>query len=193
MVKKVGRNLSQLTTDANQGGPVGALPMQAADPTTGGSVIGGLSVNMVSKQYNFTAPVMGLAGRAGMNLSVGLSYSSRVWTDVAGVRAFNVERGFPAPGWRLGFGSLLFTNPPTSWGYASSITGGFTLLYLAPSGSRHELKYNSATDRYESYDATYLSYNNNTATLTTTDGTQLYFGAVSTSAVSRDFRRMLPK
>jgi hypothetical protein len=184
---------SALTWDNNQGGPVGALPFQPADPTTGNSVIGGLSINMQHKQYNFSAPVLSLPGRAGLNLSLGLSYSSRVWVDAAGVRAFNTERGFPAPGWRLGFGSLLFINPPTAWGYTSQVTGGFTLLYLAPSGARHELKYNATNGWYESYDGTYLSYDNATGILRTTDGTQLYFGAGSTSATARDFQAYVTK
>ena len=188
-----GTYLSHLVFPQNQGGLVGALPMQAADPTTGGAVIGGLSLNMATKQYNFMAPVMGLAGRAGMNLALGLSYSSRVWIEPPGVRAFNAERGFPAVGWRLGFGSLLFTHPPTGWGYTSATTGGFTLLYLAPSGARHELKYNPASGLYESYDGTYLSYNNSNGILRTTDGAQLYFGAAGTSPLARDFQAYVTK
>ena len=118
-----------------------------------------------------------------------LSYSSNVWVN----NAFNTDRGFPGPGWRLGFGSLLFTNPPSSWGYNNATTGTFSLLYLAPDGTRHALKYNSANGLYESYDSTYLSYNNSTSILTTASGTQLYFGALSTSAVSRDFQAYVTK
>ena len=38
--------------------------MQAADPTAGSAVVGGWSYNLDSGNYNFTLPVLGLAGRA---------------------------------------------------------------------------------------------------------------------------------
>ena len=143
---------TQLTEPHNPSGPIGALPMQAPDPTAGASAIGGLSVDLVTRHFNWAAPVLSLAGRAGLGVGLGLSYSSNVWVN----GAFNLDRGFPGPGWRTAFGSLLYTNPPSAHGYTNLTTGGFCLLYLAPDGTRHSLKHNPATDRYESYDSTSL-------------------------------------
>jgi hypothetical protein len=72
--------LTDLTAGGNATGIAGSKPMQSADPTAGSAGVGGWSFNLDSQNYNFTAPVLSLPGRAGMNLSLALSYNSRVWT-----------------------------------------------------------------------------------------------------------------
>jgi hypothetical protein len=64
---------SYLTSAAQPGnatGPAGALPMQVPDPTAGNSATSGLSIELQQQRFNFVAPVLNLAGRAGMNVSL---------------------------------------------------------------------------------------------------------------------------
>jgi hypothetical protein len=72
--------LTLLTLRGNATGVAGSLPMQLVDPTAGTAGVGGWSHNLGSGNYNFTAPVLSLPGRAGLDLSLALSYNSRVWT-----------------------------------------------------------------------------------------------------------------
>ncbi|MGH9855087.1 MAG: S8 family serine peptidase, partial [Blastocatellia bacterium] len=101
--------LTQLSLKKNATGVAGSLPMQLVDPTAGTASVGGWSFNLDSGNYNFTAPVVSLPGRAGLGLSLALSYNSRVWTKYndGNKMVFNLDRGFPAPGWQFGFGTIL--------------------------------------------------------------------------------------
>ncbi len=182
--------LTQLSARSNATGIAGSLPMQAADPTAGMASVGGWSYNLESGNYNFTLPAVSLPGRAGLNTALALSYNSKVWTKAANLNTmvFNGDRGFPAPGWRLGFG-VIQTKDSSGNAYLSGTTGQASLLYIEPSGTRHELKYNGATG-YESYDSSYLKYLVATQTLYFPDGTKLKFGAYSYSANNRDFQAL---
>lgn len=112
---------------------MGALPLQAPDPTTGNSVTGGLSVDLIQRRFSFSAPILALAGRAGLGAALALSNSSNVWTAAAGTNVFNVDRGFPAPGWRLGFGAIQIKTP-TNVVYASGTTGKTVLSISSQTG-----------------------------------------------------------
>jgi len=69
---------TQLTLAKNATGIAGSKPLQSVDPTAGDAVAGNISVNLDSGNFNFAAPVLSLAGRAGLNLNLALSYNSRV-------------------------------------------------------------------------------------------------------------------
>jgi RHS repeat-associated protein len=184
--------LTQLAALSNQAGPAGATPRQVPDPTAGTASVGGLSIEVGSGRYNFSAPVVGLPGRAGLDLALALNYSSQaVWTYSPAVNtiAFNADRGFPAPGWRLGFGAMQ-TKDAGGNAYISSTTGRYSLLYIEPSGVRHELGYNSATGYLESYDSSYLKYLPTTQTLHFPNGAKMKFGAYSYSANNRDYQAL---
>lgn len=56
-------------------------------------------VNLGSRNYNWSLPLVSLAGRAGMDLNLTLYYNSLVWTK-QGMTAFNLNKGFP--GWVTG-------------------------------------------------------------------------------------------
>ncbi len=99
--------LTQLAGKGDATGIAGSLPMQSSDPTAGTASVGGWSSNLDSQNYNFTAPVLSLTGRAGMSVGLALSYNSRVWARAGSTMIFNGDRGYPAPGWRLGFGEIL--------------------------------------------------------------------------------------
>src|SRR5262249_39097990 len=71
--------LTQLVQSYNPSGPAGALPLQAADPTADSATVGGVTAFLDSKQFNFSAPVLSFKGRADLDVSLGLSYSSKIW------------------------------------------------------------------------------------------------------------------
>jgi hypothetical protein len=70
-----------------------------------------------SGNYQLEAPVIGLDGR-GLEVNLGLSYNSRVWhkaSQSATEVTFDIDRDWPAPGWSLGFGKIIYTG--TQGGY----------------------------------------------------------------------------
>jgi hypothetical protein len=56
--------------------------------------------------FQFMAPVLHLPGR-GLDVTLNLSYNSRVWHVVEGNIIFDVDADWPAVGWTLGFGKLV--------------------------------------------------------------------------------------
>src|SRR6185503_2103610 len=59
-----------------------------------------------SGNFQIAAPVLGLPGR-GIDISLGLAYNSRLWNKAGSEISFDNDRGWPAPGFSLGFGKLL--------------------------------------------------------------------------------------
>lgn len=59
-----------------------------------------------SANFQIAAPVLSLPGR-GIDISLGLAYNSRLWNKAESQISFDNDRGWPAPGWSLGFGKLL--------------------------------------------------------------------------------------
>jgi len=182
--------LTQLSARGNATGVAGGLPMQATDPTAGSAVVGGWSYNLDSGNYNFTLPVVSLPGRAGLNASLALSYNSQVWTKDASTNTmvFNADRGFPAPGWRLNFGSILIRDL-TGW-YANSITGKYAILYFAPDGTRHDLSYNTTSGLFESYDSSYIKFDAAAQVMYFSNGTKVKYGAYSYDTNVRDYQAL---
>jgi len=74
---------------------------RVGDPP-GTSVDGGAG----SGNFQFAAPVLSLPGR-GINISLGLAYNSRLWNKAGSQISYDNDRGWPAPGFSLGFGKLL--------------------------------------------------------------------------------------
>jgi RHS repeat-associated protein len=182
--------LTQMVQSHNPSGPAGALPLQAADPTASSSTIEGLSTFLDSKQFSFAAPGLSLSGRAGLNVSFGLSYSSKVWVkdSVSNTMVFNVDRGFPAPGWRTGFGAIQIKDPSDAT-YYNSVTGKQSIIYLSPNGTRHDLAL-ATSGLYVSYDSSYLQFNVTTQELSMPNGTKMQFGAYSYSTSNRDYQAL---
>ena len=172
--------LTELTKERNATGVAGSKPMQSADPTAGRASVGGWSYNLDSQNYNFTAPVLTLPGRAGMNLSLALSHNSRVWTKSGGTMVFNADRGFPAPGWRFGFGEILIKSQ-ASPAYNNGVTGRPSVIFIAPDGTRRDLALNGEGTAYVAYDSSYLKFDLASRVLSFPDGTQAGFGAESTA------------
>ncbi|MFJ4368882.1 RHS repeat domain-containing protein [Streptomyces chartreusis] len=59
-----------------------------------------------SANFTFAAPVIDLPGR-GMDLRLDLVYNARLWTRTGDRLEFDVDKGWPAPGWSLGFGRIV--------------------------------------------------------------------------------------
>jgi hypothetical protein len=140
-----------------------AARLDAANRTgTGGE-------DLLSGNYNWTLPLVNLRGRAGLDLGLALSYNSLVWTRSGTSITYDMDEGFPSPGFRLGFPTIepLFYN---------SQTGKYAYLLVTPSGSRVELRQNtSSPNLYESADSSYLQFDASQMILRTTDGTQLSY------------------
>ena len=91
---------------------------------------GGGGENPLSRNFNWNLPLVSLPGRAGMDLGLTLSYNSLVWTkNTAGnYITFDDDRGFPSPGFRLGF-------PVLQPLYYNSEVGKNAFLLIGPDGS----------------------------------------------------------
>jgi RHS repeat-associated protein len=128
-----------------------------------------------SNNFTFGLPVVSLPGR-GMDVSLSLVYNSLLWnksTSFLGNHprlTYDVDSGWPAPGWRLGYGQI-----------ESQGSSGLTLL--DPSGTRHQLvKVNPSNPddyNYETTDGTFIRFNGGPGwgTATYTDGSRIQYGA----------------
>lgn len=57
--------------------------------------------------YNLSIPALSVPGR-GLDLNLNLEYNSRLWSNTGSGLTFNADGGYPAPGWSLGFGKLIY-------------------------------------------------------------------------------------
>ena len=133
---------------------------------------GGGGENPLSQNFNWNLPLLSLSGRAGMSLDLALSYNSLIWTRNAGANyiSFDDDRGFPAPGFRLGF-------PTIQSLYYNSELGKYAFLLIGPDGSRTELRQVGTSTLYESADSAHLLLDASTMVLRTNDGTQLNYSS----------------
>lgn len=58
---------------------------------------------LLTRSADWSVSLLSLPGRAGSDLGLALSYSSLVWTRSGPYIYFDEDRGFPSPGFRLGF------------------------------------------------------------------------------------------
>jgi hypothetical protein len=135
------------------------------DPT---NRTGGGGEDPLSRNFNWSLPLVGLSGRAGLNLGLSLSYNSLVWTKSGSSISFNDDGGFPSAGFRLSF-------PVIQPLYFNSEVGKNAFLLIAPDGSRTELRQVGASALYAAADSSYLLFDSASMILKTTDGTQLSF------------------
>jgi YD repeat-containing protein len=129
---------------------------------------GGGGENPLSRNFNWNLPLVGLPGRAGMDLSLSLSYNSLVWTKSGSYISFDDDRGFPGPGFRLGF-------PVLQPLYYNAEVGKYAFLLIGTDGSRTELRQVGSSSLYEAADSSHLLLDSTTMVLRTTDGTQLSY------------------
>jgi RHS repeat-associated protein len=89
-----GWDSTNYTSADDPGNRVGNVPGAAADGGAG------------SGNFQLSAPVLSLPGR-GIDLGLALSYNSRVWNKAGSGITFDIDRGWPAPGWSFGFSKVL--------------------------------------------------------------------------------------
>lgn len=138
----------------------GAMTMASAIPTSESG----------NKNFNFGLPIVNLAGR-GMDVSLGLIYNSLVWnkstqpSNGSTWMTYDVDTGYPAPGFRLGYGQI-----------EDQGTAGFTLT--EPNGTRHALVQTS-TNNYDTNDGSFIHFTGGSGwgTLFYPDGMQVIYGA----------------
>ena len=145
--------------------------------------VGTSGEDLLSRNFNWGTPIVNLPGRAGMDLNLGLSLNSLVWTKSGSNIHFNLDEGFPSPGFRLGL-------PELGAAFHNTETGTASMLVTMPSGQRHEFRQNPAlgSNVYEEMGSTYMllvvrpgiiNYLDTTWTLLLTDGTAYKFKIIA--------------
>lgn len=137
--------------------------------------------NLYSQNFSWGTSLVGLSGRSGHDLGIGISYNSLIWTKVGNTMLFNTDADQAvAPGFRIGF-------PTIEPAYYNDETDKFNYLMLTPGGSRVEFRQQGAGSTYETYDSSYTQLvtagastpndpvENINITVTTTDGTQMAY------------------
>ena len=79
-------------------------PRNQVGNTPGSAPDGGAS----NGNFRLTAPVLSLAGR-GLDVNLALTYNSRLWSKSGTTMKYDADDGFPAPGWSIGFGKMIYT------------------------------------------------------------------------------------
>jgi len=128
---------------------------------------GGDGENPLSQNFSWRLPLVSLPGR-GVDLSLSLWYNSLLWIKTDNNISFDDDRGFPGPGFRLGF-------PVIQAPYYNSEVGKNAFLLIGSDGSRTELRQVGTSTLYEAADSSYLLLDANTMVLRATDGTQLKY------------------
>ncbi|MFL6255973.1 MAG: Ig-like domain-containing protein, partial [Pyrinomonadaceae bacterium] len=106
-------------------------------------------VDLYSRNFNWSLPVVALPGRAGLDLGLSLSYNSLVWTKSGGGVLFDGDGGWPAPGFRLGF-------PVVQGQFYDTQAQKTAYLLITPSGARVSLRQTAVPTVYEAGDSSYL-------------------------------------
>ena len=136
--------------------------------------------NLYSQNFSWSSGLVSLPGRAGLDLNLGISYNSLVWTKVGDAIVFDPDYSNISPGFRLGF-------PTIEPVYYDGTKQKYAYLMVTPSGGRVEFRQTTVSDTYETADSSYAQLKtsgasdpndpveNITIKVTTTDGTQMTY------------------
>jgi RHS repeat-associated protein len=81
--------------------------------------------------FQIAAPIVALPGR-GISVSLALTYNAHLWHKAGSNITYDIDRGWPAPGWSLGFGkmqdignggSIIIEADGTRHGFNGTVTG----------------------------------------------------------------------
>ncbi|HWW76578.1 MAG TPA: hypothetical protein VNZ44_14370, partial [Pyrinomonadaceae bacterium] len=106
-----GWNSDNYMTADDPGSQVGDPPGTPADGGAGNG------------NFQIASPVLAMPGR-GIDLGLTLIYNAHLWHKNGGSITYDIDKGWPAPGWSLGFGKM------------TDVGDGATLL-VDPDGTRH--------------------------------------------------------
>jgi YD repeat-containing protein len=161
--------VSTITPNGSASSAVSSLLTARVDPNNqpGGGLL--------TRDATWGVSLLSLPGRAGLDLGLGLSYSSAVWTRSGPVGGpsryiyFDEDDGWPSPGFRLGF-------PTIQEKFFDAQVAVNAYLMIASSG-RVELRQMGTSNVYEAADSSYLQLTDNGTSLLlrTTDGTQMNY------------------
>lgn len=146
--------------------------------------------NLGSANYSFSAPVISLGGRES-SVDLALVYNAQLWekdvhpTTGAVTMNFNYSKGWPAPGWRLGYGRMIENYDDSATGDKSgsgqSNKPGNNLLVTADGTRIHMEQVWDATAgiyKHESRDGQYLKFNKVNGKLKYPNGTIVTYNTV---------------
>ncbi len=133
-------------------------------------------VDLGSRNFNWSLPLVSLPGRAGLDLGLTLYYNSLVWTKQDASIQFNADNGFPGPGFRLGFPTI-----QKRFRDGETVPSLYAYMMVTPSGGRVKLRQLSGST-YESLDGSYTQMTDlgaGGALVRTSDGTRYTFTNVT--------------
>ena len=129
---------------------------------------------LLSRDAILNVPLLSLPGRNGLDLGLGLSYSSMVWTRSGPYIYFDEDNGFPSPGFRLGFPTV-----QRKAFDAQKCKNAYLLITAA--GRRVELRQVGTSNYYDAADSSYLRLTDNGGTLLvhSTNGTKMSYAEIN--------------
>lgn len=122
-------------TADNFSSQVGAPP---GGPSDGGAHSGNFQID---------APLLSLPGRAGLDLNLSLHYNARLWHRSGSEITYDIDRGYPAPGWTLGYGKMTHTG---------SATG--RCILIGADGTRHSFEGNTAAGAGAQWSSSFVGH-----------------------------------
>jgi YD repeat-containing protein len=159
-----GQIIATLTASGQPSSAVSSLATARVDPfnQTGDQIR--------ARDCEWGLNLLSLPGRAGLDLGLGLSYSSLVWTRSGPYAYFDEDRGALGPGFRLGFATV--QGP-----YFDAQVARNVYVVVTSSGDKVELRQVGATSTYEAGDSSHLQLmaGSGGLLLRTTDGTQITY------------------
>ena len=132
---------------------------------------GGDGVDLYSANIKWSHHLVRLPGRSKLDLGLDLVYNSLVWTKSGRDMWYDADRGFPGPGFQLGF-------PRIQGPFRQAPDGPASYLLITTSGSRVELAQTAQPDVFESRDESQqqlIASGSKRLALRTSGGTTLSF------------------
>ncbi|MEP6849477.1 MAG: FG-GAP-like repeat-containing protein [Acidobacteriota bacterium] len=109
------------------------------------NAIGG--TNLYSQNFAWGSNLVGLSGRAGLDLGLSISYNSLIWTKVGNAMVFDDTENM-TPGFTLDF-------PKIEPAFYDNVTDRFVYVMVTPSGAREAFRQTTVSNVYETYDSSY--------------------------------------
>jgi len=167
-----GEYINDVATIVNHGSISGAVASLASARMDHGNQSGD---QVRARDAEWSTTLLRLPGRAGFDLSLGLSYSSAAtWTKSGPYIYFDADNSSLSPGFRLGF-------PTIQEPYFDAAIEQNVYLLITSAGTRIELQQVGATNNYTAGDSSYLELTDNGASgllLRSSDGTQMSYSKI---------------